>query len=154
CGVRTTLKWPNDLLFGGIKCAGILCEVKSSGATSRVVVGIGINVNRPIGVPDQLAVAAAWLSDAAGCDVNRTSLLEKLLTAYEQSFDDLLREPGEMIARWAEASGIRGTRVSVKAHDGSVMHEGEVRGLSDDGALMLLTSSGDVRVLLGDVSAI
>jgi len=119
------------------------------------VVGIGINVNRPVGVPDDLDAVAAWLSDAAGCDVNRTSLLEALLTEYERSFDFLLREPASMIARWAQAAALDGTRVSVKAADGSVLHEGEVLGVGSDGALLLRTASaGDVRVMLGDVAAI
>ena len=60
CGVQTALKWPNDLLFDAKKCAGILCEAKSSGDVSRVVVGVGINVNRPDGVPDELDAVAAW----------------------------------------------------------------------------------------------
>jgi BirA family transcriptional regulator, biotin operon repressor / biotin---[acetyl-CoA-carboxylase] ligase len=155
CGVQTALKWPNDLLFDARKCAGILCEAKSSGDVSRVVVGVGINVNRPAGVPDDLEAVAAWLSDAALCDVNRTSLLESLLSEYERSFDSLLREPASLIAQWAEAAALDGKRVSVKSADGSALHEGEVLGIGSDGALLLRTAdSGDVRVMLGDVSAI
>ena len=155
CGLETGLKWPNDLLLGARKCAGILCEAKSSGDTSRVVVGVGINVNRPEGVPSELDAVAAWLSDAAGCDVNRTSLLSTLLAEYERSFDVLLREPASIIAQWAAAAALEGTRVSVKASDGSVMHEGEVLGVGSDGALLLRTAAaGDVRVMLGDVAAI
>jgi BirA family biotin operon repressor/biotin-[acetyl-CoA-carboxylase] ligase len=153
--VKTALKWPNDLLLGTLKCAGILCEAKSSGTMSRVVVGVGINVNRPLGVPADLESVAAWLSDATGCDVNRTLLLDALLGAYERSFDSLLSEPAEVIARWAAAAALEGTRVSVKAPDGSILHGGEVLGIGRDGALLLRTaSSGDVRVMLGDVSAI
>jgi BirA family biotin operon repressor/biotin-[acetyl-CoA-carboxylase] ligase len=154
CGVETALKWPNDLLLDGRKCAGILCEAKSSGATSRVVVGIGINVNRPFGVPAELEPVAMWLSDAVLCVVNRTLLLDALLSAYEQSFDSLLADPGAVIAAWAEAAALEGERVSVKGADGVMLHEGVVLGVGRDGALMLRTAGGDVRVLLGDVSAI
>lgn len=153
-GLETSLKWPNDLLLGTLKCAGVLCEARSTGATSRVVVGIGINVNRPVGVPEELEHVAGWLSDGAGCDVNRTSLLDSLLSAYEQSFDDLMRAPEAVIAKWAAASALEGQRVSAKAVDGSVLHEGVVLGLDRDGALKLRTDKGDVRVMLGDVSAI
>jgi BirA family biotin operon repressor/biotin-[acetyl-CoA-carboxylase] ligase len=155
CGLETALKWPNDLLLDARKCAGILCEAKSSGSASRVVVGIGINVNRPDGVPGDLDAVAAWLSDATLCDVNRSSLLTSLLAEYERSFDFLLREPASVIARWTEAAALEGKRVSVKAADGSALHEGEVLGVGSDGALLLRTASaGDVRVMLGDVSAI
>ncbi|HEY5095719.1 MAG TPA: biotin--[acetyl-CoA-carboxylase] ligase [Candidatus Eremiobacteraceae bacterium] len=153
-GLETALKWPNDLLLGALKCAGVLCEARSSGATSRVVVGVGINVNRPAGVPEELELVAGWLSDEALCDVNRTSLLDALLSTYEQSFDDLLRAPESVIAKWAAAAALEGTRVSVKAVDGSVLHDGVVLGLDRDGALLLRTDGGDVRILLGDVSAI
>jgi BirA family biotin operon repressor/biotin-[acetyl-CoA-carboxylase] ligase len=154
CSVKTGLKWPNDLLLGTLKCAGILCEAKSSGSASRVVVGIGINVNRPIGVPEELESMAAWLSDVTGCDVNRTLLLEALLGAYERSFDSLMSEPDAVIARWAAVAALDGKRVSVKAPDGSMLHEGEVLGIGCDGALLLRIAAGDVRVMLGDVSAI
>jgi len=154
CGAETTLKWPNDLLLDTRKCAGILCEARSSGATSRVVVGVGINVNRPAGVPEELEATAGWLSDAAQCDVNRSSLLEALLSTYEQSFDELMRAPESVIAKWAAMAALEGQRVSVKAVDGSVLHEGLVLGLDRDGALKLRTDMGDVRVMLGDVSAI
>lgn len=154
CSVKTALKWPNDLFLGTHKCAGVLCEAKSSGATSRVVVGIGINVNRPIGVPDELETVAAWLSDATGSDVNRTLLLEALLDEYERSFDALMSEPADVTARWAAAASLEGTRVSVKAPDRSLLHEGEVLGIGSDGALLLRTAGGDVRVMLGDVAAI
>jgi len=97
---------------------------------------------------------AGWLSDEALCDVNRTSLLDALLSTYEQSFDDLLRAPESVIAKWAAAAALEGTRVSVKAVDGSVLHDGVVLGLDRDGALLLRTDGGDVRILLGDVSAI
>jgi BirA family biotin operon repressor/biotin-[acetyl-CoA-carboxylase] ligase len=154
CSVKTALKWPNDLLLGTRKCAGVLCEAKSSGATSRVVVGIGINVNRPLGVPGDLESVAAWLSDETACDVNRTSLMEALLDAYERSFDLLMSQPASVIARWAAAAALEGKRVSVKAPDGSMLHEGEVLGIGGDGALLLRTAGGDVRVMLGDVAAL
>jgi BirA family biotin operon repressor/biotin-[acetyl-CoA-carboxylase] ligase len=154
CSVKTGLKWPNDLLLGTLKCAGILCEAKSSGAMSRIVLGIGINVNRPFGVPEDLQAVAAWLSDATGRDVNRTSLMEALLGAYERSFDSLMSEPAAVIARWAAVAALDGKRVSVKAPDGSMLHEGEVLGVGGDGALLLRTEASDVRVMLGDVAAV
>ena len=76
------------------------------------------------------------------------------MSAYEQSFDELLAQPESVISAWAAAAALEGTRVSVKAPDGSDMHEGVVLGLGRDGALLLRTDGGDVRVMLGDVSAI
>jgi BirA family transcriptional regulator, biotin operon repressor / biotin---[acetyl-CoA-carboxylase] ligase len=150
--VATGFKWPNDLLLRGRKCAGVLCEARSIGASSRVVVGAGINVNRPKKVPSELD--AAWLTDGAGVPIDRTALLVTLLTQYEQSFDELLRYPARVIERWACDAALDGQNVAVRSLDGSTMHEGLVLGVGSDGALLLRTAGGDVRVTLGDVSAI
>jgi BirA family transcriptional regulator, biotin operon repressor / biotin---[acetyl-CoA-carboxylase] ligase len=47
-GVEPVLKWPNDLLLGGAKLAGVLAEAEFAGSTlSAVIVGVGINVAWP-----------------------------------------------------------------------------------------------------------
>ena len=146
------LKWPNDLLWQGRKCVGILAQGRAQAHTARVAVGVGINVNRPVQVPDSIA-GAAWLSDAAGQELDRTALLARLLSIYERDFDRLIDGPEEVIADWARVAHLEGQRVSVKAVDGSVVHEGEVVELASDGALVLRTDAGTVRVTLGDVEA-
>ena len=153
-GVATALKWPNDLLLRERKCAGILCETRTAGETSRVVVGTGVNVNRPAEMVPELASTTAWLTDATGAAVDRTSLFVTLLTQYERTFDELMRDPAGVIARWASVAGLAGQNVVVKALDGSVLQQGSVVGVAADGALMLRTDRGDVRVTLGDVSAL
>ncbi len=150
----TALKWPNDLLLRGRKCAGILCEARSIGAASRVVVGVGVNVNRPSDVPPELAATSAWLTDALGIIVDRSALLVSLLTRYERTFAELLDEPSAVIERWASAAALDGQTVTVKALDGSLLHTGDILGIGSDGALLLRTERGDVRVTLGDVSCL
>ena len=153
CAVTLGLKWPNDLLLDGRKCAGILSEGRTEGMTTRMVVGVGLNVNRPAHVPADIASGAAWLSDSVGLAVDRTALLVAILGTYEARFDDLLERPEDVIARWRDRAAIVGQRVSVKASDGSMLREGTVIDLRDDGALMLETAEGVVPILLGDVSA-
>jgi biotin-(acetyl-CoA carboxylase) ligase len=120
---------------------------------ARVVVGVGINVNRPEQVPDSIAASATWLSEAGGREFDRTTLLATLLSIYERDFDRLLSEPQNVIADWARVAKLNGKRVSVKAVDGSLLHEGEVQEVAFDGALVLRTTAGIVRVTLGDVDA-
>ena len=124
CSVTLDMKWPNDLMLHARKCAGILCEGRSEGATTRFVVGVGLNANRPSAVPDELASSAAWLSDAVGSAVDRTALLVAALRRYEESFDSLLTRPADVVADWTARSGLIGRTVSVKALDGSSLHEG------------------------------
>jgi len=154
CSVTLDMKWPNDLMLCGRKCAGILCEGRSEGAITRVAVGLGLNVNRPSIVPDEIAKSAAWLSDEVGFAVDRTALLIETLRRYEETFDSLLERPAGVVADWKARSGLIGRAVSVKAVDGSMLHEGEVLDVAPDGSLVLQTSSGRVSVMLGDVDVL
>ena len=153
--VTLELKWPNDLLWQGRKCVGILAQSRSVGGAARVVVGVGINVNRPDPVPDSIGATAAWLSDAAARELDRTALLARLLAIYERTFDRLLRSPKDIIREWADVAALDGRQVTVKAVDGSLLHEGMVVEVGVDGALTLRTMSGAlVRVTLGDVDVL
>jgi len=154
CSVTLDMKWPNDLLLRSRKCAGILCEGRSEGSSTRVVVGVGLNVNRPSSVPDEVASSAAWLSDAVRAAVDRTALLVAALRRYEETFDSLLTRPADVVADWKTKSGVVGRVVTVKALDGSVLHEGEVLDVASDGSLVLETSRGRVPVMLGDVDVL
>lgn len=78
--VVAELKWPNDLLVGDRKLAGVLAEsVADAGAVASVVAGIGINVNWPQELPVELAATMTSLSAACGHDVDRQQLLDALL---------------------------------------------------------------------------
>lgn len=153
-GVALDLKWPNDLLSSGRKCVGILSQGRSQAGAARVVLGVGINVNRPDVVPETIAQSATWLSDAGGREFDRTTLLATLLSIYERDFDRLLAEPDDIIADWARVANLTGRQVSVKAIDGSLLHEGAVKELGSDGALVLQTAAGIVRIALGDVDVL
>ena len=154
CSVTLGYKWPNDLLLDGRKCAGLLSEGRTAGSSTRIVLGVGINVNRPEEVPDPLLDDAAWLSDSGLAAIDRTRLLAAILARYEASFDDLLERPVEVIATWAKHAALDGKRVTVRAVDGSLLQEGVVRGISPDGALLLRNDNGDAAVTLGDVSVL
>ena len=152
--VWTTLKWPNDIMIGAIKAAGVLVEGRTLGSFTRAVAGIGINANRPSVVPDELSGVAGYLSDLAGGVVDRTALAIALLRTYERRFDDLLARPIQIIHEWARRSAIAGRMLRVHDANGERLHEGTARGLSDDGGLMLDTTDGPVTVRLGDVMAL
>ena len=152
--VTLDLKWPNDLLWSGRKCAGILAQGRSMADAARVVLGVGINVNRPQQVPDPIADSSVWLSEATSGEVDRTSLLATLLSIYERDFDRLSDAPQNVIADWSRVANLNGKRVSVKALDGGVIHVGTVREIAADGALVLETDEGTIRVTLGDVDVL
>ncbi len=91
-GLAATVKFPNDVLVGGRKVAGILAEAREG----RVVLGIGINVNASADqLPHGLAVPASSLSLEAGRRVERPEVLVALLEHLERAYDAwIATQPG------------------------------------------------------------
>jgi BirA family biotin operon repressor/biotin-[acetyl-CoA-carboxylase] ligase len=150
CGIEAGLKWPNDVLAGGGKLAGILSEVApgaSLGGDIAVVVGLGLNlrVERfPAGMtgvslhalvhdpPDAEHVLLAW-GDAFR--VRITSLEEGGIAA--------------VVAGWRLHAVGLGMPVTVRTVSGAF--EGRALDIADDGALLVESDGGVRRVLAGDV---
>ena len=79
------LKFPNDLLVGGRKVAGILAEAREQ----RVVLGIGVNVNVPAEeLPQEVDRPATSLLVETGRELDRAELLAELLERLERRYDD------------------------------------------------------------------
>jgi BirA family transcriptional regulator, biotin operon repressor / biotin---[acetyl-CoA-carboxylase] ligase len=90
-GLRPEMRFPNDLLLGGRKVAGILAEARDD----RVVLGIGINVNLDENeLPPGVDTPATSLSIEFGRPVDRTRLLATLLERLEAHYDGWLSEGG------------------------------------------------------------
>lgn len=139
------LKWPNDVLFGGAKLAGVLLEM----VAGCVIVGIGVNLTHAPHVSGRDVIA---LSDI-GVVVERDHFLELLA----QSFDrELLRWRSAGLApllrRWQGAAHAEGTALRVDPPgEGSI--EGRFAGLTSDGNLQLRLADGKLRTIhAGDVS--
>jgi BirA family biotin operon repressor/biotin-[acetyl-CoA-carboxylase] ligase len=139
-GVDARLKWPNDVLLGERKVAGILLERHGE----ALVLGIGVNVAQPA-FPPELAARATSLA-LAGASVDREVILSTVLDRVRRWRDRLERDGFDAVReRWTGLAAMLGTTVSV---DGVA---GVARGLDDDGALLIETDGGTVRVLSGDV---
>lgn len=146
------LKWPNDVLVSGRKCAGILLEALTEGTNSAAVIGIGINV-RPASVPESLKDSAAALDEAAGRLLPRRSLLVAYLRKFQECY--LLFEQGNraaLLERWKRHSSMwNGAQVWIT--DGESRRSAVTCGLDESGALMVRTPEGKVEtVLAADVS--
>lgn len=136
------LRWPNDVLIAGSKCAGILVEV----ASRAFLAGIGINVNHAR-FPDALAGTATSLYLASGHPHSRERLLIELVRSTE-SFTRMLVEGGrEPVIRMFEraSSFARGRRVCVETAHGAL--EGVTDGLDPSGFLWLRQPGGARQLL-------
>jgi BirA family biotin operon repressor/biotin-[acetyl-CoA-carboxylase] ligase len=151
-GLCADLKWPNDVVVGGAKLAGILTETGLQGdRVDYVVVGIGLNVNLdPSQLPGQLLMPATSLSHVLGRQVARTPLLLAFLRALEARYLALGRGCSPH-SEWAAKLVTLGERVVIR-RDG-VAVEGVAEGVNVDAALMVRMPDGRLEtVVAGDVA--
>ena len=136
------LKWPNDVLYQGRKCAGILLEYEDE----HLVIGIGVNTQH----------APAGASFLPGLDNNilRDQFLHAFSSLYEESFEHIRKA-------WLSHAHPVGTELSVS--QGGRDYKGTFAGLTDDGCLQLkrigsdeidMISSGDVFLVPADDSGV
>jgi BirA family biotin operon repressor/biotin-[acetyl-CoA-carboxylase] ligase len=105
-GIATLLQWPNDILLGGGKLAGILCISQVTGDRARAACGIGLNVRRGL----REIAGAAYCDDVAAVD--EPTLLKAILRRFDEMLP-LLQECDDVVARWEIAAGIPGTRYRI-----------------------------------------
>ncbi|MEO6509956.1 MAG: biotin--[acetyl-CoA-carboxylase] ligase [Nocardioides sp.] len=147
-GAMAELKWPNDVLIGDRKVAGILTERIETPAGPAVVVGIGINVST---TRAELPVETATSLTLEGHDIDRTDLLSALLERLRVEYDAF--ERGELAAlrtAYADACATVGREVRVELPTGSTL-VGEATGIDEGGRLVVAGSDGPVPVSAGDV---
>ncbi|MBD58781.1 MAG: biotin--[acetyl-CoA-carboxylase] ligase [Citromicrobium sp.] len=138
------LKWPNDLLAGGAKLAGILLEREGE----AVVVGIGVNLAQAPDLPDRATAKLADFGPAPDRDTFAATLAECWSRDLAR-WRDYGIEP--LLARWRAASVPEGTPLTVHEPAGEIA-KGVYAGLSDDGAMRLRLADGTTRVIhAGDV---
>ncbi len=147
-----TIKWPNDILLGGRKVSGVLCESEfSGGAWAFSIVGFGINVNLEPEQFGDLQATATSLSTEVGSQVSRVTLLSSVLSEFESLY--LLLQNGQLAivhSQWTAALETIGKRVSVQEPGGAIT--GKALRVDSDGALVLKADNGkEKRVLAGDV---
>jgi BirA family biotin operon repressor/biotin-[acetyl-CoA-carboxylase] ligase len=149
-GVEPALKWPNDLLVGGAKLAGVLAEAEFDGPRlAAVVVGIGINV----AWPGPAEAGGTCLDDAGATPqpVDKAVLLERMLEGLAARRPLLDDEAG----REALADEVRRRCATLGQRVRVTLPADELTGLAtaidDAGRLVVETASGLRAVSAGDV---
>jgi BirA family transcriptional regulator, biotin operon repressor / biotin---[acetyl-CoA-carboxylase] ligase len=157
---RVALKWPNDVMApspvpgdGDRKLCGILAEyVAGAGRGGAVVVGAGLNVQRPPVVEGVLAERGIWVSEL----IDNAPSVDDVMVLLNQRFTARLYQdtqpmtPSELIAAYEPRCSTIGRRVRVEqlTHD----FEGLAVGVDESGALIVRTTAGEERrVTVADV---
>lgn len=173
CQVAATIKWPNDVLIGDHKVAGILIETShDSNGRMVAVAGIGVNVNGSIkelaehaSMQVPLTAIATTLESACGHVVSREVFIARLLQYIEKSYFALQQEIAELSVvetvttepfsrlireRWRSQLATLGRTIVVQ--QGNSVISGIAEDVDESGELLLRCHSGElVRIAWGDV---
>ncbi|TLM76530.1 MAG: biotin--[acetyl-CoA-carboxylase] ligase [Actinobacteria bacterium] len=148
-GVDATLKWPNDLYVGDRKLAGILVELSAdSDRVLWVVVGFGLNVNRPVDAPDN-AVYVSDLRPGLSASHVAAAALDGLATAYRAW---LAAGFAPLADAYRARAYLHGRDVVVRDAAGAVRTAGVAEGIDDLGRLLVRCGSDVVPVVAGEVT--
>ncbi|MDH4064884.1 MAG: biotin--[acetyl-CoA-carboxylase] ligase [Acidobacteriota bacterium] len=150
-GLTADLKWPNDLLVGARKLAGVLADgARVGGPDVAVTIGVGINV-RPAALPPDVAERATCLEVELGRAVDRGHLLASVVERLSDALAVLSAGGADGILQaWRAASpSAVGTRVEWA--EGSATQAGVTVGIDEAGALLVQTPTGLERIIAGEL---
>jgi len=147
------LKWPNDVLINHEKLAGILIELQGDmEGPSTAVIGMGINLNLPESLKQQIDQPVTDLASAFAQTIDPNHLLgvllkhlSDILSAFEQSGFSGLRD------EWTQHHAYHNQAVRMLMPDGREVH-GVVQGIAEDGSLLVATADGLQRFISGEIS--
>jgi BirA family biotin operon repressor/biotin-[acetyl-CoA-carboxylase] ligase len=155
-GVPCQLKWPNDVLAGGRKIAGILAEASSdAGRVDSVVIGIGANVAlRHAELPAELAAVTTSLVEETGRAHDVDAVAAAVLGRWALWYDALQVDARVVREAW-RARSIDWWGRAVEVVSGERRLVGVARDIDESGALVLDTPDGaTLKVVSGEARAL
>jgi BirA family biotin operon repressor/biotin-[acetyl-CoA-carboxylase] ligase len=154
-GLSPRLKWPNDVLLGGRKVAGVLLEGRYAGETAEgLALGIGVNLNQEReDFPPELRDSAVSVRQAAGRAVSPEAFAAALLRSLSKLLVLGLEDPAALVdaaAPWWDHGPQ--DELEVLAGDGTV--RGRFVGIGKDGELRLQCGAGVIALRFGEVARV
>jgi BirA family biotin operon repressor/biotin-[acetyl-CoA-carboxylase] ligase len=153
-GARTArLKWPNDVLAGGAKLAGILVEARGLDPDRpQAVVGVGLNVRQRAFPPGLLAERAVTSLALLGLETTPEEARALLCARLAPRLEGACADPGAVARAYAAAGGLLGRRVRVRHGNGEEV--GELVALALDGLELRGRDGRAARVALEHAQAV
>src|SRR5262245_3518577 len=133
-----TIKWPNDILVGDKKLAGVLTESScDSERIEFVILGVGVNLNYPVAsMPDVIRQRATSILSLTKKSIEREAFLQRLNQDLDRCYGELEEMGFDSLAlRWEAFFGLRDKRVRVEMIDKIIT--GTAQGIDRDGALIV-----------------
>ena len=152
-GLETSIKWPNDVVYGKKKLVGILTEMSAQmDYIDYIVIGVGINVNT-LEFPEPLNETAVSIRQALGHPVHRAQLIGEIMKSFEKNYEifEQTRDLTGLMDEYQKVSANYQKEVCVL--EPGHQYTGICRGINSMGELLVETEDGSVKsVYAGEVS--
>ena len=149
------IKWPNDVLIGGLKTSGILMELGAEGSrVHHAILGIGVNLNVDReDFPDEFRHRATSLYSHSGKRIDRVEFTRRLYTILEEVLEEHAQGGlARLRPRFDAHFFMVGRQITVDVVGGEKI-EGIAAGIAANGALQVDLPTGEqVELLAGDVT--
>ena len=155
CPGKVKIKWPNDILIGNRKVAGVLTELYTKyNKIDYVVVGIGININqKQTDFPQTIRKLATSLRQVSGKKINRAELTAEFLQHFEKEYKSYPKSQlGGSLKRIRAYSSLLGQTIILKTGDKSLT--GLAIDIDKTGALIVEVNGEKVTVSGGEVTVV
>jgi BirA family biotin operon repressor/biotin-[acetyl-CoA-carboxylase] ligase len=149
-GLEAEVKWPNDILIGDRKVAGILTELGAElDRVKHVVLGIGLDVNLAASdFPAEVRKLATSLAIESGRAISRADLAVALLRELDLDYERVVSGRFASVAdEWEAHCTTIGQSVIIRQGDRRI--RGRAESLSDEGALLVRTEHGHLEQVVG-----
>jgi BirA family biotin operon repressor/biotin-[acetyl-CoA-carboxylase] ligase len=150
--IDVSLKWPNDVVVNDKKLGGILLELRgeASGPVD-VVVGIGLNYNLPSKIISDIDQAVCDICNLSNKRLSRNYIVATLLSnVFEVLHDVQAGVSTKLIDEWRQFDHYRGREAKLVMSDKKI--EGVLKGVDDQGQLLMLVDGVVERYTAGEIS--
>ena len=144
------IKWPNDVVIAGKKICGILTELhmKSDNTINDVVIGVGINVNMEE-FPDSIKEIAGSILSTTGIRIDRSAVVAHCMKCFEDNYEKYNKTFDMSLLKEQYEKRLINIDKHVRVLDPKGEYEAVARGITNEGALIVVTNDGKERIING-----
>lgn len=150
-GLPAEIKWPNDVMIGKRKLAGILAEATAqAGTLQHIVLGFGVNMHQAA-YPPELVDRVTSIAAETSRPVDRALVLAEILVALAERYEQLRAGKFDAIlSAWRRrAPHLWSAWIEWDSPDGTV--RGRAEDIDDQGALLVRVGGRRERLIAGQV---